>query len=117
MPPPPRKKPSGESGPEALGEILSRLFTARGWGRRQARLHLEEAWAEAAGPDIARQTRVEALRRGVLEVAVEIEDTNMSELHQTEERDDRTAEQIVAADAASARYDPNSVQIYKDTAH
>ena len=31
-------------GPESLGEILSRLFTARGWGRRQDRLRLEEAW-------------------------------------------------------------------------
>jgi predicted nucleic acid-binding Zn ribbon protein len=61
---------SRDHGPERLGEILSRLFTARGWGRRQARLHLEEAWAEAAGPDIAPQTRVETLRRGVLEVTV-----------------------------------------------
>ena len=57
-------------GPENLGEILSRLFTARGWGRRQGRLHLEKAWAEAAGPDFAAQTRVAALRRGVLEVVV-----------------------------------------------
>ena len=24
-----------EKGPEVLGEILSRLFAARGWGRRQ----------------------------------------------------------------------------------
>jgi predicted nucleic acid-binding Zn ribbon protein len=57
-------------GPENLGEILARLFTARGWGRRQGRLHLEKAWAEAAGPDFAAKTRVAALRRGVLEVTV-----------------------------------------------
>jgi len=57
-------------GPEGLGEILSRLFTARGWGRRQGRLHLEKAWAEAAGPEFAARTRVVALRRGVLEVVV-----------------------------------------------
>jgi predicted nucleic acid-binding Zn ribbon protein len=57
-------------GPERLGEILSRLFAARGWGRRQERLRLEKAWAEAAGPDAARQTRVGGLRRGVLEVEV-----------------------------------------------
>jgi predicted nucleic acid-binding Zn ribbon protein len=57
-------------GPENLGEILSRLFTARGWGRRQDRLHLERAWEEAAGKDVAAQTRVGALRRGVLEVTV-----------------------------------------------
>ena len=35
-----------ESGPETLKEILSRLFTVRGWGRRQGQLHLEKAWAE-----------------------------------------------------------------------
>jgi hypothetical protein len=31
---------------------------------------LERAWAEAVGPERARQTQVNALRRGVLEVAV-----------------------------------------------
>jgi predicted nucleic acid-binding Zn ribbon protein len=59
-----------DKGPEKLGEILGRLFTARGWGRRQGRLHLERAWAEAVGPDFAAQTRVGNLRRGVLEVVV-----------------------------------------------
>jgi predicted nucleic acid-binding Zn ribbon protein len=58
------------TGPEPLGEILSRLFTARGWGRRQDRLHLEHAWAEAAGPEMAPNTRVGGLRRGVLDVEV-----------------------------------------------
>ena len=59
-------------GPESLGEILSRLFTARGWGRRQDRLRLEEAWAAAVAACglAADQTRVAALRRGVLEVVV-----------------------------------------------
>jgi predicted nucleic acid-binding Zn ribbon protein len=59
-----------ERGPEPLGEILSRLFIARGWGRQQARLRLEQAWAEAVGPEGAKQTRVAGLRRGVLEVTV-----------------------------------------------
>jgi predicted nucleic acid-binding Zn ribbon protein len=57
-------------GPEPLGEILSRLFAARGWGRHQDRLRLEEAWAAAVGPEAAPHTRVAALRRGVLEVTV-----------------------------------------------
>jgi len=70
MPPAPRKGPPAERGPEALGEILSRLFTARGWGRRQAQLHLEQAWTDAAGPEIAAQTRVNGLRRGILEIVV-----------------------------------------------
>jgi predicted nucleic acid-binding Zn ribbon protein len=60
-----------ERGPESLGEVLSRLFTARGWGRRQGRLHLEKAWAEAVGPEHAAHTRAGALRRGVLEVVVD----------------------------------------------
>ena len=64
-----RRDPAGK-GPELLGEILSRLFTARGWGRRQGRLHLERAWAEVAGPVHAAHTRVGVLRRGVLEVVV-----------------------------------------------
>jgi predicted nucleic acid-binding Zn ribbon protein len=59
-----------EKGPESLGEILSRLFTARGWGRRQGRLHLERAWEEVIGPEQAPYTRVAGLRRGVLEVEV-----------------------------------------------
>src|SRR5437588_8437356 len=57
-------------GPENLGEILSRLFTARGWGRRQGRLQLEQAWAEAVGAEVAAQTHVGAIRRGVLGVTV-----------------------------------------------
>ena len=65
-----RRDPPGK-GPELLGEILSRLFTARGWGRRQGRLHLERAWAGAAGPEHAAHTRVGALRRGVLEVVAD----------------------------------------------
>ena len=60
-----------EKGPERVGEILSRLFTARGWGRRQERLRLEEAWAHAVGVNTARHTRVGKLRRGVLEVLVD----------------------------------------------
>src|ERR1700730_10662608 len=73
---PPGKGPGksdGPRGPELLKEILSRLFTARGWGRKQDRLRLEQAWADAmttcglaAGP-----TRVNGLRRGVLDVLVD----------------------------------------------
>jgi predicted nucleic acid-binding Zn ribbon protein len=59
-----------ESGPETVGEILSRLFTARGWGRRQGRLHLEKAWAAAVGIEQAAHTRLAGMRRGILEVEV-----------------------------------------------
>lgn len=59
-----------ERGPEALNEILARLIAARGWGRRQARLHLERAWVAAIGPEREPHTRVLGLRRGVFEVEV-----------------------------------------------
>ena len=57
-------------GPERIGEILSRLFAARGWGRQQDRLRLEHAWVEAAGPEYAARSRIASLRRNVLEVEV-----------------------------------------------
>ena len=57
--------------PEPIREILSRLFTARGWGRRQARLHLERAWEASAGDEFVPHTRVLGLRRGILEVEVD----------------------------------------------
>ena len=66
----PKATDASPKGPELLKEVLSRLFAARGWGRKQGRLRLEEAWAEAAGPAFADQTRVGGLRRGVLEVTV-----------------------------------------------
>ena len=59
-----------DRGPEPISEVLSRLFAERGWGRRQDRLRLEQVWAEVAGADIAKQTRVGAMRRGVLEIEV-----------------------------------------------
>jgi predicted nucleic acid-binding Zn ribbon protein len=59
-----------DQGPEPLSEVLSRLFIARGWGRTQEQLRLEQAWAEVAGPDVAKQTQLGAMRRGVLEVEV-----------------------------------------------
>jgi predicted nucleic acid-binding Zn ribbon protein len=72
--PPPRsgvRRYQQSPGPEPLGEILGRLFTARGWGRRQGRLLLESIWAEIAGPEFVAHTRLGALRRGVLEVIVD----------------------------------------------
>jgi predicted nucleic acid-binding Zn ribbon protein len=60
-----------DKGPEPLGDILSRLFTARGWGRQQERLRLEQAWADTIGPKEGEHTRVGGLRRGVLEIEVD----------------------------------------------
>ncbi len=60
----------GNRGPENLSEILGRLFASRGWGRKNDRLRLEQAWAEAAGPELLKDPRVNGLRRGVLELEV-----------------------------------------------
>jgi hypothetical protein len=59
-----------DPGPEPIKEVLARLFTARGWGRRQGRLHLERAWSDAVGPDYDAQTRVLGLKRGIFEIEV-----------------------------------------------
>jgi predicted nucleic acid-binding Zn ribbon protein len=60
-----------DEGPENLKEILSRMFAGRGWGRRQARLHLEKAWESAIGPESAAHTRLSSIRRGVMEIEVD----------------------------------------------
>ena len=57
-------------GPENIAEILGRLFTSRGWGRKNDRVKLEGAWAEAAGPHLLKDTRVSVIRRGVMEIEV-----------------------------------------------
>ena len=57
-------------GPENLGDILGKLFAARGWGRKNDRLRLEAAWAEVAGPQLLKETRVMVVRRGVMEIEV-----------------------------------------------
>jgi predicted nucleic acid-binding Zn ribbon protein len=59
-----------EPQPEPIREILSRLFVARGWGRRQGRMQLERAWMDAVGADYQSSTRVLGLKRGVFEVEV-----------------------------------------------
>jgi predicted nucleic acid-binding Zn ribbon protein len=60
-----------ERGPEPIKEILSRLFAARGWGRVQERLLLEESWAKVIGAAGAGHTRVGTMKRGVLEIQVD----------------------------------------------
>ncbi|MBN9118045.1 MAG: DUF721 domain-containing protein [Planctomycetes bacterium] len=57
-------------GPEKLSDVLGRLFTSRGWGRKNDRLRLESAWASAVGEPLLKDTAVLGMKRGVLEVAV-----------------------------------------------
>jgi predicted nucleic acid-binding Zn ribbon protein len=57
-------------GPENIADILGRMFTSRGWGRKNDRMLLEAAWAQAAGEQLIKDTRVMGVKRGVLEVEV-----------------------------------------------
>lgn len=75
----------GNRGPENIADILGKLFTSRGWGRKNERVRLETAWADAAGPELLKNTRVLALKRGVLEVDVR-NAVLMSELAQFHKR-------------------------------
>ena len=72
-------------GPENIADVLGRLFTSRGWGRKTERMRLEAAWAEASGAALAKDTRVLGMKRGVLEIDVK-NAVLMSELAQYHKR-------------------------------
>ena len=59
-----------QRGPRSLSEILSELFTVRGYARLHARQELEDAWSAAVGEPYCRQTKLGEVRRGVLNVTV-----------------------------------------------
>ena len=58
------------SGPQSIGDILSSLMARKGFARVQSTEALEAAWTDAAGPLMAKYTRVGAIRRNTLEVLV-----------------------------------------------
>ena len=57
-------------GPQTIGNVLSELMSRRGYARVQSAAAYDAAWREAAGPLVAKYTRVGLLRRGTLEVVV-----------------------------------------------
>jgi len=57
-------------GPERLSLALAELIAQRGYARVRGSGELQSAWDGVAGATIACQTRVMAIRRGVLHVAV-----------------------------------------------
>jgi predicted nucleic acid-binding Zn ribbon protein len=57
-------------GLQSIRDILPELMARRGFARVQGAAACEAAWTEAAGPLVARYTRVGQLRRGTLEVIV-----------------------------------------------
>lgn len=59
-----------QRGPTPLKDLLTDLFATRGLARMQAAVDLEQAWGAAIGEPNRARTRVEGLRRGVLNVNV-----------------------------------------------
>jgi predicted nucleic acid-binding Zn ribbon protein len=57
-------------GPQAIGNVLSELMARQGYARVQSTEALERAWRDAAGPLLAKYTRVGKVCRGTLEVVV-----------------------------------------------
>lgn len=56
--------------PKAVKNVVADVIAKRGYASTGASERVAEAWAEAAGPVLARHSRAGALRRGVLEVLV-----------------------------------------------
>jgi predicted nucleic acid-binding Zn ribbon protein len=77
--------PDDNRGPEKIADVLGRLFTSRGWGRKNDRMRLESAWEDAVGEELLKNTRVLGLKRGVLEIDVK-NAVLMSELTQFHKR-------------------------------
>lgn len=65
MPPAPKRRE-----PRPVSEVLGNLFARRGYARLLGAGELERAWNAAVGEPDCRQTRVGAVRRGVLNVTV-----------------------------------------------
>jgi predicted nucleic acid-binding Zn ribbon protein len=59
-----------KTGPQSIGDILSSLMARKGFARVQSTEALESAWRDAAGPLMAKYTRVGAVRSNTLEVLV-----------------------------------------------
>ena len=57
-------------GPQKLSLALSQLIALRGYARPRGDAQLQNAWRDAAGQPIAKQSRAVAIRRGVLHVSV-----------------------------------------------
>lgn len=56
--------------PQQLGDVLSHLFTLRGYGRTQTGRQLTDIWRTIAGETISGRTRVQGIKAGVLQVGV-----------------------------------------------
>ena len=56
--------------PQQLGKVLSELIALKGLARVQGTQQLQQAWKLAAGDDVAKNSKVIGLSRGVLQIGV-----------------------------------------------
>lgn len=76
--------------PKRVRDLINDIITRRGIAAEQSNQELQSAWDAAAGLDIANQTRIGTLRRGVLEIVVD----NSSLLQLVSFEQERLLEQI-----------------------
>ena len=62
---------SPKKAPKRLGDVLAEVLKNAGISGKNDLRALSEAWCQAAGPEIARRSRVAGLHQGTLTVTVE----------------------------------------------
>jgi len=65
-----RSDQDSPGGPQALGDVVSRLCALRGYGRVRGERQLAELWRTVAGPKVSAQTKVIGIRNGTLQIGV-----------------------------------------------
>ena len=76
--------------PKRVGNLINDIITRRGIAAEQSNQVLQSAWDAAVGMNLANQTRIGSLRRGVLEIVVD----NSSLLQLVSFDQDRLLEQL-----------------------
>jgi len=66
----PNKKPAADSGPRAIGGVMSRLLARTGYDQEQGADGIAAAWLEAAPESMRGSSQAGLVRRGVLDVFV-----------------------------------------------
>ena len=56
--------------PRPVGDLLAQVVARKGYAQLRAASELADAWSQAVGEELAEQTRVGLIRRGVLDVLV-----------------------------------------------
>ena len=66
-----RRRQWRSRGPQPLANAVNNLLARRGYAQVQSHAACGEAWAAAAGPELAAASRAGEVRRGSLEVTVQ----------------------------------------------